>query len=527
MAEPDLVAPRSKEAIVPMPFHSILFDRPESGADEVREAPDFFVDLNLDQIFVSVAAGREEYNLGPFFHIPLEDADAITYRHDVLRDLEGDVLLAHVRSFAQRMRTMREQIAQADKLRYEYQKASWFLAAVDIYCDAVIGFAAELADSGARSRGFLGLREYLGHYVRSEAFRSLAAETQQIKVDLSAVQYCIQIYGNRVTVSKYENEPDYSDEIEETFHKFQQGAVKGYLVKFNEFVDMNHVEAQVLDLVAKLHPDIFLRLRDYCARNRDYVDRTIRDFDRQVQFYVAYLEYVKDLKEAGLDFSYPRVSDRSKGISATETFDLALAKKLVGEHSPVVCNDFYLEGLERIFVVSGPNQGGKTTFARTFGQLHYLAKLGYPVPGKETKLFLWDRLFTHFEKEEHLEDLRGKLQDDLVRIHEVLEQATSNSVVIMNESFASTTLQDALFLGREVMARLIQRDLLGVYVTFIDELSSLGEATVSMVSTIVPENPALRTFKVVRKPADGLAYAAAIAEKYRLTYESLKKRIAR
>ena len=66
-----------------------------------------------------------------------------------------------------------------------------------------------------------------------------------------------------------------------------------------------------------------------------------------------------------------------------------------------------------------------------------------------------------------------------------------------------------------------------MFVTFIDELASLGEGTVSMMSSVVPDDPAVRTFKVVRKPADGLAYASALADKYGLDTVSLRRRLAR
>jgi DNA mismatch repair protein MutS len=509
-----------------MTFHSILFDGPRDSIEkESPEAPDFFVDLNLDQIIDAIAVGKEEYNLKPFYFTALRDLHTIYYRHEILHDLENALLFGQLTSFAKQMRVAREYLAQAAKLHHRFQKDSWFLDAVKLYCDTIRRLAQDFSHANIQSSGFLALREYLAHYIRSDRFASLSAETEKLKAELSTVRYCILIKGASFKVRRYDSEIDYSANVEETFKKFKQGAVDSYAAKFSSSQDMNSVEEKVLDFVALLYPEIFAHLDSYCANNSNYLDERINRFDREIQFYISYLEYIARFKRAGLNFCYPLLSDTCKAVHDCETFDLALAAKLLREGSPVVCNDFYLEDKERIFVVSGPNQGGKTTFARTFGQLHYLASIGVLVPGRKAQLFLCDRLFTHFEKEENIKNLRGKLEDDLFRIHQILKQITLQSIVIMNESFTSTTLRDAIFLNKKVLGRILQLDVLCVCVTFIDELASLSEKTVSMVSTVVPENPASRTFKVVRKLADGLAYAISIAEKYRLTYSSLRERI--
>ncbi|MBI4675444.1 MAG: DNA mismatch repair protein MutS [Chloroflexi bacterium] len=509
-----------------MPFHSILFPKTKGrdGADAV-DMPECFVDLNLDQIIDAVTAGKQEYNLKPFFYTPLQNLDAIQYRHEIMRALENPVLFDQIKSFANKMRAMREQLAQAAKLFYTYQKQRWVLDAVQTYCDAVQELAENQSSSNLQARGLLAFREYLTEYVNSERFMSLHAEAQTLLDDLSQVRYCVRIKDNSVRVRKYQEEADYSIQVEETFAKFRQGAVKDYRAKFSEGHEMNHVEAQILDRVAQLYPDLFLRLDTFCENHTHFADDIIRTFDREIQFYVAYLEHIARFKRAGLSFCYPRVSDTDKQVCADEAFDLALAYKLLNQNALPVYNDFYLQDPERILVVTGPNQGGKTTFARMFGQLHYLASLGCPVPGNRAQLFLYDKLLTHFEREEKIENLRGKLEDDLVRIHMLVQQATPHSVIILNEIFNSTTLQDAIFLSREILEKIMALDALGVFVTFIDELASLGEKTVSMVSTVMPDNPAVHTFKIVRQPADRLAYALAIADKYRLTYDDLRARL--
>ena len=508
-----------------MTFHSILVEK-EGKKTETPEEPAFFADLYLDQLIDAITAPKKAYNLKPFFYTPLRDAETIRYRHEVMRDMEDKTLRAHIKAFAEKMVIMRRYLAMLEKLHFNYHIKGWLLEAALVYCEAVTGLARDLDGANLRSRGLLAFRAYLTSYASSSGFEALRAEARTVKDGLSEVRYCVRIKNDRVWVQEYEGEPDYSVDVQQTFQKFQQGAAKDYTVDLFRSSGMNHIEAKIVNLVARLHPEPFAALDQFYATHGQFVDETLRVFDREIEFYVAYLELVSAMQRKGLSFCYPTVSATNHEVYGRAGFDMALARNLLYTSTPVVPNDFYLEGPERVIVVSGPNQGGKTTFARMFGQLHYLASLGCPVPGTQAQLFLFDQIVTHFERVEDIRNLRGKLQDDLVRIHALLDRATPDTILILNEIFASTTLQDAVFLSREIMARVMELDLLCVWVTFVDELASLSEKTVSMVSTVVPENPAERTFKIVRTAADGLAYALSIAEKHRLTYRQIKERLA-
>jgi hypothetical protein len=507
-------------------FQSILFaEQSDLVKQETHDVPVFFHDLNLDQIVKAITAGWQKYDLLPLFHTPLNDLDTITYRQEIMKDLEDPILMQIVKSFSQQMNTMRAYLPKAEEHYYRYQKERCFLDAVEIYCNAIGEIWQELCRLELTSCGMRNFREYLDGYAVSDDFRNLAAEAAKLNSALFAIRYGLVIKYGSITIRPYEEEKDYSDAVEETFEKFRRGDVKDYQVKNFYAESMNHIQAQVVERVARLYPDTFHAFETFYIEHVNYLDETISRFDREIQFYVSYLTYIEKFRRAGLSFCYPRLSRTSKDICSRETFDIALADKLVDENATVVTNSFFLRGPERIFVVSGPNHGGKTTFARTFGQLHYLASLGCPVPGIESQLFLFDRLFTHFEREEHIETLRGKLQDDLYQIHQILDKATPNSIVIINEIFSSTTLRDAVYLGKKIMARISALDLLGVCVTFLDELASFDDKTVSVVSMVDPDNPVIRTYKLERRPADGLAYALTIAEKHHVTYNWLKERI--
>jgi hypothetical protein len=508
-------------------FQSILSPgppppEPPLDADHAR----MLRDLHLDEIIDGITTDWREYDLAAFFLAAPVDLETVIYRQEVMEEVAGSLVSDGLAEFCGQMRTMRRSLASAAQTRHHHERTRWLLGAADAYCRAIRAANEALHATELRSRGLVTFRRYLAELASAPAHRALAADVAAQLAALAKVRYALLIADGAVTVRPYRDEADYSVVVEALFARFRQGEERHDANRPTNDGALNHVEAQILDRVARLHPAVFASLDRFCTTHAQYVDAGIVRFDREIQFYRAYLRFVAPMQSAGLAFCRPRLSTSPGELLVRGGFDLVLAARRVRERGAVVTNDFALHSPERVFVVTGPNQGGKTTFARMVGQLHFLAALGCPVPGEEASLSLYDRLFVHFAREEEGGGGRGRLQGELIRMRDTLDRATSRSIVIMNELFSSTTARDALYLTTRILERVSALEMVAVLVTFLEELSTLNERTVSMVAAVDPEDPARRTFRIERRPADGMAYAVALAEKHRVTASWIERRIA-
>ncbi|MEM0157432.1 MAG: hypothetical protein QXN26_05145 [Thermoplasmataceae archaeon] len=507
--------------VIVMVFNSILWPDGQTS-NLVGEDPDFFVDLNIDQIINGITAPYEDYNLRPFYDTMPDSLDTVRYRQEIFADLQNTDTIAFLRDFSSRMKNVNRRLSGIERL-YEYQKQGWHLDAALLYFDAVKDLDTKLRNANLNSKGLRSLREYIRNYVDSEAFVQTSREAKEIKAGLSAIRYEMSIGSSRITVRKDKGRENYNEIVREAFAKFRDNNKSSGTAQHVNDPSMNHVETAVLALIARLFPEEFRTLISFHDNHSNFIDPVVARVYREIQFYVSYIEYISPVRKAGLEFCIPETGSE-RDVYCIRSFDLALAHKLSASNTRAVANDFQLSGDENTMVVTGPNNGGKTTFARSFGQAFFLAALGLPIPGEKAKLFLADSIYTHFEKSEDPENLRGKLEDDLVRMRKILDSATERSIIIINEMLSSTTSKDAVQIGKRIIDLIRRKNSICVYVTFLDEFARI-DGVVSMVSQVDPSAPEIRTFRVIKSDPNGLAYARAIAEKYGLTYEKILGRI--
>lgn len=505
-------------------FGSILFPDPDPDPELVEGPPAHFSDLNLDQLVATVLLGRDEYDLAGFFHSPLRNIRTVTYRQQVGAEVDQEDVRSCLTRFGRDMVEARRQLARCRGARFELQRQAWYLAGATAYADAVVRLDDALEPLPLTSAGLAGFRAFLRGYVTSPGFQRLREQAQQTRAALDAADYRLQIQAGRVIVSLPEDEADYTADVLATFARFRQGAAQDHRVRIAFSEEMNHVEEEIALRVAKLCPGPFAALAQFTLDHPQVLHEALTRFDREVQVYLAWAEFADRMRRAGLTLCYPEVTDKPTPLRVADAWDATLAAKLTAEARPVVVNAVDAAADERIWVVTGANQGGKTSWARTVGQLVYLSSLGLSVPGQQATVPLCDQVLTHFERGENSTDLTGKLDDDLTRVHDILQRASPRSLLVVNEIFTSTSAADAAWLSTKVLERVARLGCLCVWVTFVDELTTLPR-TVSLVAGVDPTEPGRRTFHVTRRPADGHAYARALAVRYRLDPASLKERL--
>jgi hypothetical protein len=482
-----------------------------------------WADLRLDELAHRLEALGAGPGAGALLRTPLRDADAVAWRHETFRDLERPAIGDRVRAFVVAMDGLRRHLDRAAAVRHGPQRDRWRLAAMEVYVDAAASLAAGLSAADPHSRAVIGFRAWLVAHVASDAFASLRAETAAAAAGLAGVTYRLRIAEHRIVVGPATDEPDYGEEVRETFARFRRsGTVQAAADAFLT-TDMNPIEAAILDRVVRLNPAPFAALSASAAAHVAFVARAIEAFDGEARWFLAWLDLVAPLRAAGLAVCYPEIA-ADGALRARGCFDLALG---VGGGGSVVASDVEVDPGERVLVVTGPNRGGKTTFARALGQLHHLASIGGPVPAAEARVPLADAVHTHFDRPEGLSDPGGRLAADLRHVGAILDVVTPDSLVVLNDTFASTTVADALDLTRAVIDELGERGSRCVVVTFLAELAAPGGAIVSLASHADPADPLHRSFRFERRPADGLAHARAVAERHGLGYDAVRARVAR
>ncbi|MQY21873.1 MutS-related protein [Nocardia macrotermitis] len=496
--------------------------RADAAAVEVDRVA--LTDLNIDQVLAAVLRGDAEYELGPLYLRPVRDPDVVRYRREVFADLDELPVRAAFHEFAAGMRAIRRGLAQGAHLHQPDQRRRWHLDAAESYLLVLTRLSEELSGLPLHSRGLRGWRALLAEYLRGSPITTLARDVREMRRELDAIRYSVRIVGRTVEVGFDEGATDYSAAIANLFARFGSAEPSASRAQ-PQWADMNQTEEQILREVARLHPGPFARLERFCAEYPDFLDPMVVRFEREIQFYLVYLTFGRGLAAQGHPLRLPDTAAPGAEIYARDAFDIALAVR-PRRGNTLVCNDFQLSGPERVLLVTGPNQGGKTTFARMFGQLVYFAALGCPVPARAARLPLPDAIFTHFEHAEDPVDPDGRLLGELVRMRDTLDRVTADSVIVMNESFSSTSTSDAVRIGGDVLGRIIERGALALWVTFFEELSRISPAVVSMVAG-TEDDTARRTFRIERRPADGQLHALELAGRHGLDYDRVIERFRR
>lgn len=500
--------------------------------------PVFFGDLQLEGILNAIAAKYMDFDIKKYFYTLPHNAETVYFRQNVYKDMEKNAFLITG------LKRYTNLIAEAEK-SYKYslqvddtiKKGSYLLLTCRRYLMALELLNELLEKADISSDGFNGLKHALEEKFENLEFISFSENVTDAFSCMEKLQLTLLIKNHEISVLEDELDENPANELGQQLKKLLcLMDVPG--IEKNKFdMEITHLfpapletsplENTVIDILHRSHPEVFTVLKEFASCDFSMEQDIFANIKNEIIFYISFLEFEKQLNQVGYELAFPQISNDC-GMEIEGVYDVALAwNNRFSDYKIVSNNISYLNG-KKFLVITGPNQGGKTTCARAVGQSVYFMLMGLKAPCRYMTARYFECIMTHFEVEESVETGAGKLKEELMRLKPMMQICSDHSFVILNELFTTATTYDARIMAQKVMEHFIKHNCLGVYVTHIQELADEDnvKGVQSLVAQVDELDSSIRTYKIIPMTAKGKGYSDSIVKKYELDYESVSKRIS-
>ncbi len=288
----------------------------------------------------------------------------------------------------------------------------------------------------------------------------------------------------------------------------------------NATLYLSKIMNKMLDMMVK-------KLRETLNKYADIVVINISNVIPEFVYYIRFAEFVEKNIANGYSFCEAKVVyDDDKMMELKGFYNLRLAVSGL-KNEDIVTNDIDFDKNHTIYILTGANRGGKTTVTQAVGIIYVLAQGGIFVPATTFNYKPIDCVYTHFPADEDKTLDLGRLGEECIRFKENYNECTSDSLYLLNESFATTSFEEAYYIAKDSVKALLKKSVRTIYNTHMhklgEDVSELNkENPDAQAKSLVAKNDGgKRSFKIEVAPPEGMSYARDIAEKYGVTYEML------
>ncbi|MBO5653796.1 MAG: hypothetical protein J6S44_06240 [Clostridia bacterium] len=265
---------------------------------------------------------------------------------------------------------------------------------------------------------------------------------------------------------------------------------------------------------------------EYVLDNTDFLLRILPE----IEFLTRSIEMIRRLQDKGYTLRYPHIRPMEERVSIAHGLGNPSVAMQISDS--VVTNDLIFDRDAGIYVLTGPNRGGKSVITCALGLAVAMTMLGLPVLVTDAAISPADAIYTHFPTGADDTIDKGRLGEECARLKEILDGVTKNSLVLLDESLSSTGAYEASFIASELLCGFATIGCRSIFSTHLHELAAAVpdiNARVAPFGGVKVDNlvagieEGRRSFLIQRQKPDGKSYAADIAEKYGLSFAEIQK----